>query len=391
MDEEDNQLIQRLIHERNLKQGAFRRFKTPVEKYLKYHNHEHNMTYYVRHVLKQQEKLIPHHKSWLYKDLTQFRLYLHHSGLAPSTANNYFIIIREVYGHFDVQLPQLKPFKIRETMQVTYDDLPTKEEIRRAINISDTQMKALIYFQSSSGKTLHECTTITVEMFLKSIGVSCKEENIIFELSKIKDDTTIIPLFHLERVKTNKFYYTCCSPEATHALIGWILKRHDLGETISLDTKLFPLNKSKYTFKYNQLNKKLGLGFVGRYGKFRSHALRKFHASNIGCGADLIDELQGRGKSQVHEAYIKDKPDKIKEEYTKYMKNILINMDDSKVDNISKEKEDIGEDNDEDVHNIPDVPVSNVNTDVLIQLTKQVGILEYRIEQLENMLKGVDE
>ena len=386
MDEEDNQLIRQVIQERNLKEGAFRRFKTPVEKYLKYHKNEHNMTYYVHHVLKEQEKLVPHHKSWLYKDLTQFRLYLHNSELAPRTANNYFVTIREIYGHFDVQLPRLKPFRIRETMQVTYNDLPTKEEIRKAINISDTQMKALILFQSSSGTTLHECTTLTVDMFLKALNMSCDEESIVFQLSKIKNDMSIVPLFYLERVKTNKFYYTCCSPEATNAVISWLLKRYDLGETLHLDTRLFPLTKSKYTFRYSQLNKKLGLGFVGKYGKFRSHALRKFHASNLGCGADLIDELQGRGKSQVHEAYIKDKPDKIKEEYMKYMKNILINTA-VEEDNVECEELQETTDDVQVAHIMQGMPTQDHNNDLLIQLqelTKQVGMLEYRIRQLEN-------
>ena len=57
------------------------------------------------------------------------------------------------------------------------------------------------------------------------------------------------------------------------------------------------------------MNDKLNMGFVGRYRFFRSHALRKFHASNIGLSADIVDELQGRAKTKVHEAYIKTNPE----------------------------------------------------------------------------------
>jgi integrase len=348
------------------------------------------MKYYINKALQEQEQIMPTHKRWIYQELTEFRTWLYnHSGLAPRTAQTYLIQIREIYSHYDVQLPQLKPIKIRNPAPVTYNDLPSHEEIRKAIGLSDTHMKALIYFQSSSGTTLHESTTITVGMFMDALNIQCKEENIIHELTKLKEDMTIVPTFRLERTKTNKFYYTCCSPEATNAIIGWVLKRHYNGENITCDSYIFPLNKSKYTYKYQLLNQQLGLGLVGHYGKFRSHALRKFHASNLGCGADLIDELQGRGKSQVHEAYIKDKPDRIHEEYLKYMPNILINM---AYEEENKEEDTITDGNRHD--SIPPDSTGDGHGDMqtapgalMKELLERVAVLEYRVKQLEQ--KGV--
>ena len=66
------------------------------------------------------------------------------------------------------------------------------------------------------------------------------------------------------------------------------------------------------------------MGFVGHYRFFRSHALRKFHASNIGLSADIVDELQGRGKTRVREAYMKTNPKKLKEIYMGAMHNVMI-------------------------------------------------------------------
>ena len=57
---------------------------------------------------------------------------------------------------------------------------------------------------------------------------------------------------------------------------------------------------------------------------FRSHTLRKFHASNIGLSAEYIDSLQGRSKNEVHETYIKTNPKKLKEIYKSAMKNVMI-------------------------------------------------------------------
>jgi hypothetical protein len=65
-------------------------------------------------------------------------------------------------------------------------------------------------------------------------------------------------------------------------------------------------------------------GFKGKYRFFRSHALRKFHASNIGLSAEYIDALQGRSKNEIHATYIKTNPEKLKEIYLKVIPNILI-------------------------------------------------------------------
>lgn len=372
---EDDKLIKQIITDRNLKEASYRRIRTPITKYLQFHDNKHTMTYYLKKALQEQEKGIPPHKSWLYKDLHEFRVYMSNI-LAGSTVQNYMTVIREVYSHNDVLLADMKPFKFREPPPVTYKDIPSHDEIRQAVNISDSHMRALILFQSSSGTTLHESCTITVGMFARACGLECTEKDVIFELNKLRE-TNIVPIFNLERVKTNKYYYTCCSPEATNAMIEWILIRDKLGEHITFKSRVFPLVKSKYTYKYQLLNEQLGLGVVGRYGKFRSHAMRKFHASNLGCSAELIDELQGRGKSQVHEAYIKDKPQKIKEEYLKYMGNILL---------FSSTSECLDED--VKVEEIPYIQPTETENNLIYQLVKEIGKLEARIETLEQIIEG---
>lgn len=79
-------------------------------------------------------------------------------------------------------------------------------------------------------------------------------------------------------------------------------------------------------------------GFRGNYRFFRTHTLRKFHASNIQLSQEHIDELQGRGKDYVHETYIKTNPQKLKEMYTKNMKHVMIYTKPEKTEEI---KEDI--------------------------------------------------
>ena len=76
---------------------------------------------------------------------------------------------------------------------------------------------------------------------------------------------------------------------------------------------------------FKRINDDLGWGRKGNYRFFRTHSLRKFHASNIGLNAEYVDALQGRSKNPVHETYIKVNPDKLKEVYKSAMHNVIIN------------------------------------------------------------------
>ncbi len=76
--------------------------------------------------------------------------------------------------------------------------------------------------------------------------------------------------------------------------------------------------------RFQEINDQMNWGFKGNYRFFRSHTLRKFHASNIGLPAEYIDSLQGRSKNEIHETYIKTNPEKLKEIYQTAMHNVMI-------------------------------------------------------------------
>ena len=76
--------------------------------------------------------------------------------------------------------------------------------------------------------------------------------------------------------------------------------------------------------KFQIINDQMEWGFKGNYRFFRTHTLRKFHASNIQLVAEYIDALQGRSKNSVHETYIKTNPEKLKQIYIKNMKHVMI-------------------------------------------------------------------
>jgi Phage integrase family. len=61
---------------------------------------------------------------------------------------------------------------------------------------------------------------------------------------------------------------------------------------------------------FERINEELGFGKVGNYNRFRSHMLRKFHASalyNDGMSRDNVNDLQGKAKNKTDDAYFIDK------------------------------------------------------------------------------------
>ena len=180
---------------------------------------------------------------------------------------------------------------------------------------------------SSSGCAKRETLNLTVQDFIDATSDYHYSDNIYQVLDQLKDREDIIPTFRLKRQKTNKYYYTFCSPEAVQALIFYMLTWE---EEIKPEDKLFPIHEDYVTILFIELNNTLQLGKRGTYNRLRSHMLRKFHASqlyNDGMSLDEVDALQGRRKDTTHTAYFMENPLKLKEKYIEHLNCITINLD----------------------------------------------------------------
>ena len=212
------------------------------------------------------------------------------------------------------------PTVLPKIYETNYLDLPTREHIKQALEIVPINLKAIILFMSSSGTAKAETLSLTVEQFVNGTKEYHNRGSIKHVLDTLENKTNVVPIFYLRRIKTDKFYYTFCSPEASYYIVKYLKTRHDL----KLKDKLFDFSNSLLLTRFQEINDKMNWGFKGKYRFFRSHTLRKFHASNLGLSAEYIDSLQGRSKNMVHATYIKTNPTKLKEIYKSAMKNIMI-------------------------------------------------------------------
>lgn len=156
--------------------------------------------------------------------------------------------------------------------------------------------------------------------FIKGCSGYYKGTRLNIILDELSERSDVVPTIYLRRIKTDKYYYTFCSSEASMFIVRYLRTRKNLKRS----NKMFPFRGYSVTKRFQIINDSMGWGLKGNYRFFRTHTLRKFHASNIQLVAEYVDALQGRSKNIIHETYIKTNPDKLKEIYIKNMGNVMI-------------------------------------------------------------------
>ena len=297
------ELLKRFCSNRNIKYSTLKSYRSAIAKYEFFHDMD--MGSLMDEAIVEEDEGISLKSRKIKSRLLDFRSFLLDSGLAISTVRTYFSRIKTFFRHFEIELPYLNDIKFDGEYLSSYYDLPARGDIRKVCSISSNAFRALVLFISSSGCAKAETLSLTVGDFVKASDEYHDGGSIDDVLNCLIGRRDIVPAFYLKRIKTNKFYYAFCSPEASHHIVKYLISRKGL----SLDDRLFDFTDSSLIYSFKKVNDKLNMGFVGTYRFFRSHALRKFHASNIGLSADIVDELQGRAKTKVHEAYIKTNPE----------------------------------------------------------------------------------
>ena len=266
----------------------------------------------------EEESGIRWKKRKLKQRLINFRAYLQKEYLV-STAKVYFQRIVSLYNHFEIEIHKLPPLSTKSgniPKPITFEDLPTKEIIRNAVKIANPIMKAIILFMSSSGCARRETLNLKIQDFIDATQEYHSKKSIKEVLFELNENEDIVPIFRIRRQKTSKFYFTFCSPEASKEIISYLLTQNNLKST----DKLFKINLYHLNKYFMEINDELSLGKVGTYNKFRSHMLRKFHASSLynaenGLSLEEIDALQGRKKDSTHSSYFMENPNNLRNKY----------------------------------------------------------------------------
>jgi len=313
----------------------------------------------------------------LRKRLLTYRAFVYDKYL-KTTAQAYFSRIISIYGFLEIEmhkLPKVNEKGANLPPPIYYEDLPTNKKIRLACDISDPLMTAILLFMSSSGQARQETLNLTIRDFIKATQryhtVEVDKETTGYEgkitseerelkiiknneeitnheeiLKRVLNDLIVVeekmyPSFQIKRQKTNKYFRTFCSDEATRAIVNYLLTRSD---KIDLDKKLFKTNLTYFNRRFKYINDNLNLGKLGSKNKFTSHMLRRFHSSNLnksvkkpdgttekGMSESEIDALQGKVKVGTRKSYYFNDFEALREQYIHFSDGLKIydNTDES--------------------------------------------------------------
>ena len=326
MNSKDEKIINEFIKVRNLNKRTVYGYNNAIKLYTNFNNM--SLSELLKEAENDEENGIRWKNRKIKQRLLNFRVFLQRHYLI-STVKVHFQRILTIYRHFEIEIHNLPPINLKNTNKlkpIMFEDLPTKEIIKEAVNITNPLMKAIILFISSSGCARQETLNITIQDFIDATREYHDSEDMYEIITILIKRNDVIPTFKLKRQKTNKFYFTFCSPEAVSFILDYlIISKRKLRN----EDKLFKTNLDYLNSYFNEINETLNLGKVRKYNRFRSHMLRKFHASALynhenGLSLEEIDALQGRGKNNTHSSYFMENPKNLKEKYINSLKSILI-------------------------------------------------------------------
>lgn len=333
----DQELIEEFAKARNIKARTLLGYKHVFNTYKEYTGKQ--LTELLKEAEKEEEQGIRWKHRTIKKRLIGYRNYLQDK-YCVSTVKLNFSRLLTFYRHHEIEIHDLPSFNTknaRESTPLNFKDLPDKDIIKHALKIATPIMRAIILFISSSGCARRETLNLTIGDFIEATKDYHNSNNIYEVIDLLKDEHDVIPTFTLKRQKTGNHYITFCSPEATSEIINYLLS---INKPLKNEEGLFKINLYYFNREFSRLNDLLKLGKRGNYNRFRSHMLRKFHASqlyNDGMSLEDVDSLQGRGKDSTHSSYFMDDPEKLREKYIEHLNAVTINLDVNNLDLKSSE------------------------------------------------------
>jgi len=327
MKDGDEEILEELIITRNLSERTGKVYKTTINKYTKFTGL--SMQELLDEAEEEEDKKIPWKKTKLRKRLLTYRVYLYDHHML-STAKLEFSRVLTIYRHFEIAFQKLPPIseKHAKENELKFKDLLTKDIIKKALGVSDTLLTSVILFQSSSGCSTAETLSLKIQDFINSVEDYYQTDDIYDLLDNLTDRDDIVPTFQLKRPKTGKEFYTFCTPEAFKSICFYLKSRKGLRNS----DRLFKVTQLHLMQKFREVNDILELGTVGlnNFVRFRSHMLRKFHAStlyNDGMSREVVNDLQGKAKNKVDTCYFLEDPEKLKAKYIAHMSCLCIDME----------------------------------------------------------------
>ncbi|MDP3623816.1 MAG: site-specific integrase [Methanobacteriaceae archaeon] len=359
MNIEDDPCIKDFFRSRGLKESTQTRYTFDFKKYSEFTGrtrlkkwkqegikvNEEFMTFYllplsylIKEAEDEEDAGIRMRRRSIREHLLGFQEYLISKDYSPNYIKRTVVGIKTFYREFEIEIPQTRT-KVKEDKIDQIEDIPSLDHIKKAVDIANIKYKTIILLMASSGLGSSEVRSITLKDFALATqdyhDIDLNEEFNLTELIKqLKKHRSIIPTWHIERIKTGNKYYTFSSPESTEAIINYLTmeRNQQLLVPTNLHDYLFPGKKGKYDKqnfpqKFSEINDKYGWGWKGRRRFFHPHSLRMFFATTLEASRMphlIIRWMLGHRIDNTTSAYFKPNPEHLKQEYHRIVNKLSI-------------------------------------------------------------------
>ena len=307
--------------QKNRAESTLRRYTISLTQYCNYH--QKRIDELIEEADKEEEKGIRENKRKIKDRILDYRNYLRENKYSPKTITSRINNIKTFYRANSITIPYIEPDTNQHERQLRYDEIPTKQHIKRALETtSNIKNRAIILFMATSGSASNETVDITIKQYMEGTKEHHNETTDIERaLKKMDGNTVFIPIIPMTRGKNQFEYYTAITPEANQYIINYLKTRKNL----TLEDKLFDTNSDQIKYMFATINDKNKWGWVkdGIQRFFTSHQLRRYHFNAI-KDTRFAHTIEGRKFSKTEEAYFTRNPEDIREEYKQYLEKLTI-------------------------------------------------------------------
>ena len=325
---DDEELIDNFHRRARHSPATVKAYRIVFNRYGKFHNM--SLCELLDEAIEEQEQRLPISRLSIYDRILDFRDFMMEN-YKENTALSSESKIKTFYRYNRVEIPFIPPVNartLRRSDVIGFEDLPTKEELRLALEFADDNLKLWILVLISTGASRADAKLMTNRAFFEGTRSYHEKDDFEDALKYLADCDDVVCAFRLFRQKTNRPYYAFLNPECVREIARVKLKQKDF----DLDAPLLRYNLNHLTDKFRRLNDYLGFGEVAGFSRLRPHMIRKFHASYLNQGAledallnrDDIDSLHGRVINKTRETYFKENPEYLKLKYVSVMSNISL-------------------------------------------------------------------
>lgn len=333
---EDSEMFQEFVFEREIKEATINTYKHSLQLYVDFTGK--TLEDLIEEAEKEQNSGVLKRKRKIKEYFNGFKKYLNEvknlkgKPYSENTKRQLIVLIQAFYSHFDIDPPKPKKRKRRSRQRVqTIDELPSMEEIQDIMEVANSLYRATITLGLSSGMGASEIVSLTYGHFYDAIGLEDYPDTIPDLLEMIWERDNIVPLWRIERIKTEKSYFTFSSPENVIYILKYLreynIKYPDFEP--KPNDKLFrslkynrPIKANSLTVMYERLHGRLDQRSVNDKVIVRSHNLRKRFASTLEVNKMpyiRIKWLMGHDVPSTDDSYFYAEEDSIRSDYVEIL------------------------------------------------------------------------